>query len=171
MGTRAGIQENPRPTFGSGEVNTEGNTNCRMETTTCSASLGAYDSVPVGARGCTPTVWGNSHMVMPVGGVGDGVIHCSTNWGDEVRTNNSAWKKISTIPLTLEDDVRDFLREDGLVRLDLSTAKCNIKKFRRLWLAAYWAVGFLSRLSKMNFNESGVTLALRISCPWDQTVS
>ncbi|KAI0529205.1 hypothetical protein KFK09_001752 [Dendrobium nobile] len=47
---------------------------------------------------------------------------------DEIR---DAWKKSMPVTLSLYDDVRSFLREDGMVKLDLNKARGNIQKLDR----------------------------------------
>lgn len=44
---------------------------------------------------------------------------------------SNAWKKSVPVTLCLQEDVGSFLREDGLVRLDLNKARGNVRKLDR----------------------------------------
>ncbi|KAI0529203.1 hypothetical protein KFK09_001750 [Dendrobium nobile] len=50
---------------------------------------------------------------------------------DEIRDAANVWKKSMPVMLSLYDDVRSFLREDGMVKLDLNKARGNIQKLDR----------------------------------------
>ncbi|KAI0529207.1 hypothetical protein KFK09_001754 [Dendrobium nobile] len=71
---------------------------------------------------------------------------------DEIR---DAWKKSMPVTLSLYDDVRSFLREDGMVKLDLNKARGNIQKLDRALVGCQrecghkdWEEFFSSQLSE-----------------------
>lgn len=48
-----------------------------------------------------------------------------------MRAASNAWKKAMPVKLSLMEEVGRFLREDGLVKLDLHKARGNVQRLSR----------------------------------------